>query len=211
MELILSDGTDFSVKVSPGDQRKLILTFAANPKKQAFTTPTSAATIEKYLGPNPAGTLTASAQKPAVVTLRNAPLAAISTAPAPSGARGMNLTNIAVTLEGIDIITDGPVKSYTAFFMTKPYRMVIDLPGVRNGISSAKLPIGSFGIDCARLGRHEGKSRIVFEGATDAVLRATLIKTDTGLRLLPAASPPPKKERDVSVPAGESLHFGLGG
>ena len=232
MELFLADGTDFSVKLSPGDKRKLILTFAADTKIPAFATPTSSTKVEKFPIPKPGGTPSVSAptpasapkSAPAAELKKIAPPAPVSTAPAPSVAMGRKLTEIVVTPEGIDIITDGPVKTYTAFPMTKPDRMVVDLPGVRNGISAGKVPIGAFGIDSARLGEHEGKSRIVFEGANDSILRAKLSKTDKGLRLLPAvpsevtsktvekASPAPtpsKKERDVTAAKVESLDFGV--
>ena len=232
MELFLADGTDFSVKMSPGDKRKLILTFAADTKSPAFSTPTSSSKVEKYPIPKPSSTASVSAQMPSP-TPKSAPVAESKksvppptaiTATAPAGAPGRKLTEIVVTPEGIDIITDGPVKSYTAFPMTKPDRMVVDLPGVHNSISTAKVSIGAFGIDGARLGEREGKSRIVFEGSTDAILRAKLIKVDKGLRLLPAipgvaaakpeekASPapvPPQKEHNAAVSTVESLDFGV--
>jgi hypothetical protein len=197
MECILVDGTDFTVKMSHGDDRKLILSFAESPNKPINATPTFSATVEKFPIPKPAGTPTVSAEaseNTAAADAKSAPPAvskkapvAVSVEPASSGATGLNLTAIVVTPEGVDIITDGPLTTYTAFSLTKPDRMVVDLPGVRNGISAGKVPIGAFGITRARLGRYEGKSRIVFDGATDSILRAKLIKTGTGLRLLPAA------------------------
>ncbi len=102
---------------------------------------------------------------------------------------GPTLRKIVVIPEGIDLLIDAPVRSSSTFFMKKPNRMVIDLPGVLIALPIDKLPIKAFGIDSVRLGRHEGKSRVVFEGASDAVLRAKLITTDTGLRLLPASAP----------------------
>ena len=197
MECIVVDGTDFTVKMSHGDERKLVLSFAESPNKPIIATSTFSATDEKYSISKPDSTPKVSAEaskNTAAADTRSAPPvvskkapAAVSVEPASSGAIGRNLTAIVVTPEGIDIITDGPLTAYTTFSLTKPDRMVVDLPGVRNGISAGKVPIGAFGINSARLGRHEGKSRIVFDGATDSILRAKLIKTDTGLRLLPAA------------------------
>ena len=232
MELFLADGTDFSVKTFPGDKRKLVLTFAADTKSPAFSTPTSSSKAEKYPIPKSTSATAVSAPIPAPTpkitpvaeSMKSIPAATSTTATAPAGAPGRKLTEIVVTPEGIDIITGGPVKNYTAFPMTKPDRMVVDLPGVHNTISTAKVSIGVFGIDSARLGEREGKSRIVFEGTTDAILRAKLIKFDRGLRLLPAegsvavAKPeekvapvpaPSKKEHSSTVSTVESLDFGV--
>jgi type IV pilus assembly protein PilQ len=232
MELFLAEGTDFSVKVAPGDKKKLILTFAADMKSPAFATSTTSALVEKHPIPKPSGTPSVTTLPPAAAP-KSAPVAdlqknvspvVVSPSPAPSGAITRKLTEIVVTPEGVDIITNAPIKTFNAFPMSKPDRMVVDLPGIRNGISAGKVKIGAFGIDSARIGEHEGKSRIVFEGANDSILKAKLVKMDKGLRLLPAApttatakpeekaAPVPalsKKQLDGTAGAVESLDFGV--
>ncbi len=141
-----------------------------------------------------------------------------------AAAVGRKLTEIVVTPEGIDLVTDGPVKNYSSFPMTKPDRMVVDLPKVHNGIGAGRVAIGAFDIDSARLGEQDGRSRIVFEGSTPAILRAKLVKTERGLRLLSAkpesagaqpvapvsSSPaPPPAARNVTSSTVESIDFGL--
>ena len=96
---------------------------------------------------------------------------------------GLTLVKLVETAEGIDLVTDGPVADYTAFPMTKPDRLVIDLPGVRNGVGSDKVNLNSFGITSARLVELEGKSRIVFHGRAGVFTLVKVIRTNQGVRL----------------------------
>ncbi len=167
LEFYLVEGADFQVMSYPENNQKFLITFSVPSKKSAVTTLTAAVGVpphpQKYATPQ---------GLPAV----------------PPSSRPISpyLKKIIVTPEGIDLIIDAPVLTSSTFFMKKPNRMVVDLPGVLIALSNEKIPIHAFGIDHVRLGRHERKTRIVFEGGSDAVLRTRLIKTDTGLRLLPA-------------------------
>ncbi len=200
MECFMADGADFSVKMSQRESRKLILTFTPGPSRPHFSQNSSSVsgvkqpTLKPAVTPHSTVATAASSKSPTTVLLKKSPAAKPkqeSAAPPPVAATSPDavtarkLLKIIVTADGIDLITDGPVKSYTVFPMKNPNRLVVDLPGVRV-MNMNPQRVGAFGIARARFGGHEGKSRIVFDGATAAVLRSRVIKTETGLRLLSA-------------------------
>jgi type IV pilus assembly protein PilQ len=219
LEFFLLEGTDFSVRSLPEDSRKLLITFspgATKPLAPVFAPLSSAkGALPPSLPVKPVSTIQVppvtmaqrdltpvAAKSPVYVAPRIVPPVNVSKSPsseslagrpAATKAIGSYLRKIIATPLGIDLLVDGPVESYTVFFMKKPNRMVVDLPGVRIALSADNVPLKVFGIDRVRLGRHEGKSRLVFEGGTDAVLKNRLIKSDIGLRLVPPAPADPAK------------------
>ncbi len=128
------------------------------------------------------------------------------------------LLEVVATPEGIDLVTDGPVTSYTAFPMANPDRFVIDLPGVRVAVGGETVPLDAFGIRSARLVESEGKSRIVFEGKSGGFGQARVIMTDRGVRFQPGPPvvPPGNPARGASPTARdpspskvEAVDFGI--
>lgn len=213
LECFLADGTDFSVRLAPDDDRKLLITFtaqsiSASPPPRplvAQTAPFAASRPASPVAPPDRRPGAGSPSLPAVAQQRSRPAAgaqadAPPAVPAVSPSHGVPtlfLTEIAVTPAGIDIILDGPPVTYAAFPLDKPNRMVVDLPGVLVGFSAKVIPINSFGIARVRVGEHRGKSRLVFEGASEAVLRTVLVWRERGFRLLPAVSGTAPKPQEV--------------
>ncbi len=202
LDFLLVEGTDFIVRSLPDNNRKLLITFMEG-KKPVFVNRTSMVKAVQVpsiksvtKGPvsvaKAPGTFTNAGSRnvSGAVTAKKAPELKKNEVAVPDAPKGGGpfLRKIIVTPEGIDIIIDAQDIFYNSFTLKKPNRLIVDLMGVRMGLGVASLPINAFGIDRVRIGRHEGKSRLVFEGAGDAVLRVKVIKTDIGLRLLPAVS-----------------------
>ncbi len=181
LEFFLTDGAEFIVRSPPEDTRRLIITFTTPSTKAPKSAPVpgvksmAPAAVAKVSPVQPMKGGSAGSAVPVTSALK---------------VRGAFLRKVSVTPEGIDLIIEGAAVTPSIFYMKQPNRMVVDLPGVRIAPGIDRVPVSAFGIDRVRLGRHEGSSRVVFEGSTDAVLRAKLVKTDSGLRLLPASGVP---------------------
>lgn len=180
IEMVMAPGSDFSVKVAAGDKRKLIISFTG-PSTPMTTAATSVEPAPKANMEPPAALAPAVPQK----KQEQAPVKTTDTSSAVGSGSAKKLLGIIVVPEGIDMQTDAPVTSFNTFTLTKPERLVVDVPGVLNLITKNKLTIGTFGIDTARLGEHEGKSRIVFESSNGSLQKYTVARIDKGLRLVP--------------------------
>ena len=181
LEFFLVDGAEFIVSSSPEENKRLIITIKTPRTKAPESVP-----VPGVKSTAPAVVAKVSPVQP----LKGGSAGTVVPVTPASKMKAPLLRKVVVTPEGIDLILEGPVVTPSIFFMKQPNRMVVDLPGVRIVPGVERVPVNAFGIDRVRLGRHEGSSRVVFEGTTDAVLRAKIIKTDIGLRLLPASGIP---------------------
>ena len=206
LELLLADGAEYTAALAPGDKRQLILTFTGVPRSPAAQAAAAAA---------PKG-------ESAAVGQPAAGGAGMATAAPAAGESEPHLREIVVVPAGVDLVTDGAVASFTTFPLTNPDRFVLDLPGLRSGLSADPVPVNAFGIGSARVAELPGKSRVVFEGEGSGIRQLKVTRTGRGLRLLAsapagvparegAATPPaiPAKERDPSLSAVQSLDFGV--
>ncbi len=62
----------------------------------------------------------------------------------------------------VTIVADSMIDSYKAFQMEDPYRMVLDVPGVREKLDEKIIPIGSPILEKIKVGQHSDKVRFVF-------------------------------------------------
>lgn len=104
------------------------------------------------------------------------------------------LTAIAGTGDGVEIRTSGPVVTFRHFRMSKPARLVIDLPGTSNGTGKETFSLGRFGLAGARVSTYRGKLRIVLDAEGRTFPRFRVEKSATGLRVALVEAAPPAQE-----------------
>jgi type IV pilus assembly protein PilQ len=94
------------------------------------------------------------------------------------------LSAIAPNDEGIEIIINGGIDTYTSFNLTKPDRIVLDVPGVKSGIPSKPIVINKYGVSQARIGSYPDKLRIVLDPAKDILPSHQIMKSANGLKVI---------------------------
>jgi type IV pilus assembly protein PilQ len=191
IEVILEKGEEFSVFTDSVDKGKLLIKFAIPPivEKQ----PSEANQEAK-----PAPAVTAPPAEGEVVTQQQADMQAIKAEEKPAPAVEAVATEPktspvfnpkvlrAVTAgnEGIEINVTGGADSFNAFKLTRPDRVVLDLPGVKSGLVAKSTAINKFGVGQARLGIYPDKVRIVFDAAKGSLPPYQVIKSMDGLKVL---------------------------
>lgn len=110
---------------------------------------------------------------------------------------------IAASGEGIEITVRGGIDTFSTFKLTKPDRIVLDIPGVKNGIVTRSMAINKFGVGQARLGSYPGKVRIVLDAAKGSFPAYRVMKSDHGLQVffseLPVKSAEKAEKKPVRV------------
>ena len=94
------------------------------------------------------------------------------------------LRAVTAGIEGIEINVTGGVDSFNAFKLTRPDRVVLDLPGVKSGLVAKSTAINKFGVGQARLGVYPDKVRIVFDAAKGSLPPYQVIKSMDVLKVL---------------------------
>jgi type IV pilus assembly protein PilQ len=118
---------------------------------------------------------------------------------------------VAASDEGIEITVNGGIDVFSTFKLTKPDRIVLDIPGVKSGIVAKSVAINKFGVGLARLGSYPDKVRIVLDAAKDSFPAYRVIKSANGLQVLFSEAPVVSAEkvekepvREASVPVTET-------
>ena len=99
------------------------------------------------------------------------------------------MTAITKVSDGILVEVTGGVEAYNSFKLTKPDRLVIDIPGVKSGLTSKTVEINGFGVGKARLGPSPEKVRLVFDASQGVLPHYQISKSDTGLKIVFAGTP----------------------
>ncbi len=139
---------DFSLQADPIDKGKLVVLI-----KPARAKPPGSTAAATASAPLPL------AKKPATAT-GSAPPATPSPA---GGAAAKTITKVSITADAVSIEADGRVATPAPLLLSKPGRLVLDLPGVGSELKTVAVPANRFGIVRCRLGNSGGKLRIVFE------------------------------------------------
>ena len=95
----------------------------------------------------------------------------------------MVLSAITAVDEGIEIAVNGGIDTYSSFKLNKPDRIVLDMPGVKSGITEKSIAINKFGIGQARLGIYPDKVRIVLDSAKYILPSHQIVKSANGLKV----------------------------
>lgn len=83
----------------------------------------------------------------------------------------------------IDILANGPLADFKLVKLTKPERLAIDVPGVKNALSGKVVVVNKFGISKVRVGVYPEYVRIVLDASTSEFPRYTVTNIPDGLRI----------------------------
>ncbi|TWJ32777.1 type IV pilus secretin family protein [Geobacter argillaceus] len=232
VEIFLARDAEFTVSADPVDKSRLVVSLSAPPaatsiKTEQVLTPTVAP--EKVAtGTVPAPQTEAKAESVAPAAAKaEVPAAQPTSAPVaqstlvqsvekPSepvhaekektpASEGKSLTAITKASDGILVEVNGGVEAYNSFKLTKPDRLVIDIPGVKSGLSSKTVDINGFGLGKARLGPSAEKVRIVFDASQGVLPHYQISKSATGLKIVFGDTPVPKKQEATAAPVAPTV------
>jgi type IV pilus assembly protein PilQ len=103
-----------------------------------------------------------------------APEAQAPAAPEPSSAGGAASKLIGVEAksspEGTVLLLkgDGRIDGASSFTLENPSRLVLDIPGVQNAVTTPRIDVGSAEVTRVRVAQHDGKVRVVIDGGSNA-------------------------------------------
>jgi type IV pilus assembly protein PilQ len=100
-----------------------------------------------------------------------------------SSRKARTVTAVNVANDGIEILADGGIDTFTTFKLANPARLVLDITGVKNGVSAKTVEIRKFGFDKARLGESPDKVRIVFDVTKASIPPYRVGKSERGLKI----------------------------
>ncbi len=83
----------------------------------------------------------------------------------------------------IDIKTKGPVGTFKPLRLTKPERLVIDLPEAKSAMKAKSVTINKNGVTQVRVGSYPGYVRIVFDTSKESFPAHDIASKDDGLRI----------------------------
>jgi type IV pilus assembly protein PilQ len=115
------------------------------------------------------------------------------------------LRAVTAGIDGIEINVTGGVDNFNAFKLTRPDRVVLDLPGVKSGLVAKSTAINKFGVGQARLGIYPDKVRIVFDAAKGSLPPYQVIKSMDVLKVLFAEVPGLAAEQAWKEPVKEPV------
>jgi type IV pilus assembly protein PilQ len=150
------------------------------------------------------------------------PMAAASAAPAmpaADAAPARELSAVAAETHGggtlVRLVADGSIQSPQHFPLADPERLVIDLPGLASS-AAPKLEVGSEQVKRVRIASHDGKVRVVIDGASAGSLAdAQVVPTADGLAVsiggaaLPLAAAAPAATTAGAAPSASSQVMGV--
>lgn len=125
----------------------------------------------------------------------------------PEGVRGgQKITDVALTAQGdvatLVVRTDGPVARYQMIELKEPGRLALDLDGFESFNKPRRTSAGA--LSAVRLGRHEGKVRVVLEGKGDRFPAFQIERLERGLKVVvgrtAGETPVAMKESDAEKP-----------
>lgn len=165
---------DFSIKEDPLDKGHLV----------ALMTP-SRATLQKRVADASMTALPQPAPKaPEAAASSSKP----SVAPPTPVTAAKTVTAVSITADSIKIEADGRLAVPAPLLLSKPGRLVLDLPGVNSSVGKVTVPSNRFGIVRSRLADNSGKLRIVFEVRGDTFPGYQMKEIPSGVEITPASA-----------------------
>ncbi len=232
VEIFLARDAEFTVSADPADKSRLVVSLAAPPaatsiKTEQVLTPTIAPEKDvRASTPSPQAETKVVAAAPAIAkgTVQPSPAPTVQSPVVQSveklsepvhaekektpASEGKSVTAITKASDGILVEVNGGVEAYNSFKLTKPDRLVIDIPGVKSGLSSKTVDINGFGLGKARLGASPEKVRIVFDASQGVLPYYQISKSATGLKILFGDTPfvpVPKKQEAIAAPVAPTV------
>ncbi len=113
------------------------------------------------------------------------------------------LTAVSATDAGVEIRVTGGVESFKAFKLIKPDRLVLDLPGIKSGITGKTVPINKLNLSQARIGTYPDKVRVVLDAAKETLPPYQVTKSADGLKVVFTGAPAPPSAAGATEPPRE--------
>jgi type IV pilus assembly protein PilQ len=187
VEIALANDSEFTVTTDPENKAKLLVSFAgAQPAPK-----TGAVVDEKQARIDAPPASPAQSKNEEVQALPDVKQekvvenqAAAKDAPVAAARKTMTVSAVNVVADGVEIVIPGGVDTFNSFKLTKPNRLVLDIPGVKSGAAAKTFDVNKFGIDKARLGISPDKVRVVFDLPRSALPPYRIEKSDNGLKVV---------------------------
>jgi type IV pilus assembly protein PilQ len=220
IEVLLVREAEFSVTTDSVDKGKLLITFArpaveekrvSEPKEEAkpasadLEAKPEAKQIQAEIKEETQGAPAAGNAGSAAENGEKRPT--IETPKVEKPATGLPLkvlTAITANKDGVEMEVGGEVDTFSAFKLTNPGRLVIDMTGIRNGIAAKTVAINKFGIGQARLGNYPDKVRVVFDASKVSLPAHQVIKSAHGLKIVFVKAAIATDGKGARKPAAES-------
>ncbi|MCX5907646.1 MAG: type IV pilus secretin PilQ [Deltaproteobacteria bacterium] len=165
---------------------------AAAPVKTAFVSPAERPAVAQAKEKAPAVRLKGKKEKEAAGK-KSLPVA-----------RSLKEITIAANPDGVEVnlLGDGSIPEYKSFQLTKPPRLVLDLPKMSNASSKKNIDVGSNYLKDIRIGKHPDKIRLVFNFPGEKVSPYQMAKEGQGLKIL--IGPQVKAVKEAKAPPAEA-------
>lgn len=207
VEITMAQNEEPVVAPAPDDKKRLVVSFAKMPAGEPTTATEQAAPQPVAASAPPAAEVAASAAAPApeAVAPAESPVPEAQQVQVEKKAAEATIKSLAAlktTDNGIDLAVTGGIDTFNTFKLTKPDRLVIDLPDVLKTALPNVVTVNKFGISNARIGINPGKVRIVLDAAGQ-LPPYQISKTDGVLKVAfdsAAASP-----KAAAQPAGQPV------
>jgi type IV pilus assembly protein PilQ len=90
----------------------------------------------------------------------------------PEAKRATQLTGVSAKVEGegvvVDLAADGRIEGAKSFMLESPPRLVVDLPEMKSAVPQTRVAVDHAVVKAVRVGQHQGKVRVVVDGADGA-------------------------------------------
>src|SRR5271166_797187 len=136
-----------------------------------------------------------------------APAAEAPAAPEPSSQGGAASKLVGVeartTPEGTVLVLkgDGRIDGASSFTLENPSRLVLDIPGVQNAVTTPRIDVGSAQVARVRVAQHDGKVRVVIDGGSAASFAGRRIEASSDGLIVTLAGSPGAQPTAASAPA----------
>jgi type IV pilus assembly protein PilQ len=78
-------------------------------------------------------------------------------------AKASRIVDVKASGDNVEVRSEGPIDNVDSFVLENPDRIVIDLWGAKNGVSSASQPVQQGSVERIRVGEHPDKVRVVLD------------------------------------------------
>jgi len=135
-----------------------------------------------------------------------APAAEAPAAPEPSSQGGAASKLVGVeartTPEGTVLVLkgDGRIDGASSFTLENPSRLVLDIPGVQNAVTTPRIDVGSAQVARVRVAQHDGKVRVVIDGGSAASFAGRRIEASSDGLIVTLAGSPGAQPTAASAP-----------
>ena len=151
---------------------RVVIGLAAEATWEMQTGPDGLVVRVQRSGSTAAAEPSADTAAPADPWAASAPESASAEAASTSTKRATQLTSVSAKVEGagvvVDLVADGQIEGAKSFMLENPPRLVVDLPEMKSAVTQNHVAVDHAVVKAVRVGQHEGKVRVVVDGADGA-------------------------------------------